>query len=245
MLKIIETPPKDLGQSLSLGALDAELYDDVIQNGTVYCIKHCLHPESIDRVRAMVCDYYQTIPQTNISYDALTSTQNYHSIESGISPRQKTFHYFHGYVFNRIEELAPDIGPHIHGLFHSLASFYNSLTGQNRSLIGAHADGKQFRPQIFQYPLGGGMFAAHSHPLEPQKIGIILGFSKQGRDYNEGGAGFEAPDGSIIDTGPIQDIGDIVLFRYDLKHWVSPCDIKSALQDNDRNGRWSAVIPIY
>jgi len=130
-------------------------------------------------------------------------------------------------------------------LFDSLVLLYNALTSKRNSLTKVLADGKRFRPQIIQYPSGGGMFAAHVHALEPQKLGLILGFSKRGRDFKDGGAGFEVPDGTVVDTSTIQDIGDIVIFRYNLKHWVTPCDIAGPLVDECSAGRWSAIIPIY
>ncbi len=245
MLKIIQTTPTGIGETLTLGSADKTIGQDVLENGTVYCIKGGIHPAAIDTLRQQVFDYYRLIPEVKISYEGQTARQNYHSIEKGVSAYQKTLHYFHAYVFNAPEDIPAPIKPGVHGLFHTLTGFYNSLTAQQLPLSGTHASGKQFRPQIFQYPAGGGMFASHHHLLEPQKLGLILGFSKQGRDYREGGAGFEAPDGSIIDTSAAQDIGDIVIFRYDLKHWVAPCDIESPLDDARNNGRWSAVIPIY
>lgn len=245
MLRVIEATPKEFGEEITLGDRDETIAEDIMNNGSVYCIKNCLRQEPIDNLRKELFEYYNSIPQTKIIYDGSTANMNYHSIEKGVSPLQKSLHYFHGYVFNRIADLPLRIRPSVEGVFTSLASFYNYLTRQERALKGVHADGRQFRPQIFQYPVGGGMFSTHIHPLEPQKIGIILGLSKRGRDFNDGGAGFETPDGTLVDTSSTQDIGDIVLFRYDLKHWVTPCDIHSPLDDNKNNGRWSAVLPIY
>ena len=245
MLKIIETVPREFGEKISFGNTNKIIGEDIMKHGSIYCIKNCLRQESIDRLRKEVFDHYSSVTQTKISYDGSTVYQNYHSIEKGVSSLQKSLHYFHGYVFNQIKDLPSSIKPSIEGLFNSLVSFYNELTCQDRKLHGTHADGKRFRPQIFQYPAGGGMFSTHIHPLEPQKIGVILGLSKRGRDFNEGGTGFETPEGTLVDTSSTQDMGDIVLFRYDLRHWVTPCDINSSLDDNKSNGRWSAVIPIY
>lgn len=244
MLKVMETIPAEMGEAIAIAEPLRTIAEDIIRNGTVYCIRHCLREDAIDSMRQRIIEYYRAVPQVKISYDGPASAQNYHSLEKGVSPLQKSLHYFHAYVFNAIDELPAEL-VQVKALFASLAGLYNALTAQRRPLSGAHEDGKRFRPQVFQYPAGGGMFAAHKHALEPQKIGLILGFSKRGRDFMEGGAGFEAPDGTIIDTGGVQDIGDIVLFRYDMKHWVSPCDIHSKLDDAKSNGRWSAVLPIY
>ena len=36
----------------------------------------------------------------------------------------------------------------------------------------------------------------------------------------------------------------LILFRYDLKHRVAPCDPAKQLTF-DTNGKWSAILPIY
>lgn len=246
MLRTINSTPTTLGKAISLGAQNENIRQEIMREGTVFCIKNCLEIDAIDALRNAVFDHYHSIPTQKINYnDQLLMNDNYHSIEQGVSQYQKTLHYFHGYIFNNIPKLPASLRTPIHGLFYSLVSFYNNLTAQHLQLGETLLDGKKIRPQIFQYPMGGGMFAAHSHPLEPQKIGMILGFSKRNRDFQEGGTGFESPDGKIIDTSEDHDIGDIILFRYDLKHWVTPCDINDPLNPRSKSGRWTAVIPIY
>lgn len=245
MLKIIETHAVELGEKLTVDIPLASIAEDIVNNGTVYCIKNCIRHTSIDYLRKKVFDYYSRIPQISQSYDTPSPSINCHSIERGISRLQKTMHYFHVYIFHKMEALPPELKPHITGLFSSMASLYNELTFQKRELATIHDDGTQFRFQIFQYPRGGGMFSSHVHALFPQKIGLILGFSKRGRDFYESDVGFEAPDGSIINTSHIHDMGDIMLFRVNLKHWVTPCDITEPLIENQSSGRWSAVLAVY
>ena len=62
-----------------------------------------------------------------------------------------------------------------------------------------NALGQKLHPQIIQYPAGGGMFGRHQHPLEPQRVGLILGISERGADFKTGATDFEV-DGEDIGT---------------------------------------------
>jgi len=244
MLKIIEAIPHALGADLSSVADMRAIADEILRDGTVYCFKRCLLSEPIDVLRQALFDHYRTVPAVKTDYDnPQLMNSNYHAVEQGVSTYQKTLHFYHAYLFNDMAKLPATLYP-VRDVFHSLAVLHNALTGEKRGLMQEYAGGS-FRPQIFQYPVGGGMFAAHVHALQPQKIGVILGFSKRGRDFQNGGSGFELPNGAILDTGREHDIGDILLFRYDLKHWVTPCDIASSVDLNKSHGRWTAVLPIY
>jgi len=45
-------------------------------------------------------------------------------------------------------------------------------------------------------------------------------------------------------TNHFSDIGDLILFKYDSKHRVAPCNPKDDLVF-DVNGRSTAIMPIY
>ena len=99
------------------------------------------------------------------------------------------------------------------------------------------------RPQILHYPLGGGFFDWHAHPRFPNNYGLILNLSKKGRDFNAGQTEVKTENGEIIKVEDNADIGDLILFRYDLLHRVAPCDSDQDLVFSER-GRWTAILPL-
>lgn len=99
------------------------------------------------------------------------------------------------------------------------------------------------RPQIIHYPQGGGFFDWHKHPRFPTNYGLILNLSKKGRDFEKGGTEFKIETGEKISTEEYADIGDLILFRYDLPHSVSKCDSDEDLSFS-KKGRWTAVLPL-
>lgn len=244
MLRVIDAGSAVDGHIITHNFELSSIAEDILSSGRIYCLKQCLSPEWLDTVRMKVFEYYKDKEQRSISYDTVSSELNYHAIERGVSVYQKTLHFFHAYIFNRIDLLENDLRTDIQRLFEALALLHSGLTGEVRSLM-SRRGAIQYRPQLFHYPRGGGMFASHTHALLPQKIGIILGMSKAGRDYKDGGTGFELPDGCVVDTSSAQDLGDIILFRYDLKHWVYPCDIRKAVNVASPAGRWSAILPLF
>ena len=170
-------------------------------------------------------------------------TTNNHCLQAGVSRLQKTPHVYHSYNFNRISEMPQPLSEQLYKFFRPLSEFSNSITGNPARLEGFE-DGITLHPQIIQYPLGGGIFGRHFHPLEPQRIGLIVGLSRYGTDYDSGGTCFEA-DGNVVDIEQHHDIGDIALFRFDLPHWVNPSDLKCKFDWNSERGRWTMVLPYY
>ncbi len=245
MLKTLHNTPIPITATLTLPADINTIAADIMQNGTVYCAKNCFAPTEIDSLRTRIFRHFAAQPHTVKNYGGENWKANYHGIEKGVSLGQKSLHYFHSYVFDDLDALPQSLHGDVKGLFTNLTTIYNGLTQSSRPLIGPHHDGRRFHLQVVQYPRGGGMFAAHTHPLEPFRMSLILGLSKRGRDFNEGAAGFESPDGTIIDTAGTHDIGDLLIFRVDQKHWVTPCDLKHPLDPAAQDGRWVAIMGVY
>ena len=101
----------------------------------------------------------------------------------------------------------------------------------------------KIRPQIIHYPPGGGWFDWHSHPRKPTNYGLIVNLSKKHRDFNIGQTEIVGDDGELIKVDDYADIGDLILFRYDLLHRVAPCDPEKDLTFS-LDGRWTAVLPL-
>ena len=96
--------------------------------------------------------------------------------------------------------------------------------------------------QIIHYPRGGGFFDWHEHPRYPVNYGLIVNLSEKNREFNTGQTEFKI-DGTIIKVDDYADVGDLILFRFDLEHRVAPCDPEEDLLFSS-NGRWTAVLPV-
>jgi hypothetical protein len=227
------------GELRVAGTEPPRLFDTVMTKG-VALVRGCVAPGALADLRASVHAWGSRTPplpaQTYVD-------ENFHAIESGVSPLQKTPHCYHAYNFNQIRSVDDGIRAGLLEVFERLSVFQNQLTGQNGAFE-ANADGRKQRPQIIHYPSGGGMFGRHSHPLEPQRIGLILGLSKRGQDFTSGGTGFEV-DGQRYDTEDCHDIGDLILFRYDCPHWVTAVDQGVKFDPSLQRGRRTAILPFY
>jgi hypothetical protein len=217
-----------------------DLHTYVMQNG-VAVLSGAFERAQLDDLKDEVHRWGKTQPlhppQTSLD-------ENYHAIESGISPRQKTPHNYHVYNFNQIRAVTPrELSDKLLAVFEPLRAFHNLLTGATTAFV-KNADGRKVYPQVSCYPCGGGVFGRHIHALEPQRVGLVLAMSKRGRDFMHGGTHFEI-DGRDVGTDEIHDIGDVVLFRYDIYHWVTPIDPEDALDYASPRGRWVGVLPFY
>jgi hypothetical protein len=106
---------------------------------------------------------------------------------------------------------------------------------------GKKKTGSNKRVAVMHYPKGGGYFDWHQHIRYPTNYSGIVTLSKKGSDFNQGGVNFEIA-GKKIDLEKYNiSIGDLLLFRYDLKHSISKVDPKENLV-LDSSGRWSLVM---
>ena len=165
----------------------------------------------------------------------------YHAVEAGVSSRQKTLHSYHGFNFNGPEELPRDLSEKLLAVYEPLLVFQNSLTQQAATFTN-DSQGRRARPQLIQYPRGGGMFGRHLHTLEPQRISLILGLSQRGVDFQSGGTHFDVK-GTDVSSEDVHDIGDMLLFRFDIPHWITPVDMSQPCDFSLASGRWTAVLP--
>lgn len=172
-----------------------------------------------------------------------TFDNNQHKHRLHIAKIQQAPQLFHDHTFDAVLDLEPDFQQTLMGVHEPMRKFWNSLTGNNET-FGIRKDAPYFHPQVTHYPLGGSFFGRHWHPLNPQKAGLILALNQYGKDYNSGGTGYVIND-HIIETEGYQDEGDLLLFRYDLPHWVSPSSFADRFSWEDPAGRWVAILPFY
>jgi hypothetical protein len=163
---------------------------------------------------------------------------NYHRIDDGSVPSVCP-HLFHQYAFNSIQKLGNKFSVLFSDVATTLRLIQNAIgeTDFEISLDG-------LRLKILQYPEGGGFLTEHTHPLEPQKVGLILSLSRKNIDNQKGAAAFTTPGGKV-DTLKYHDIGDVVVFRYDLPHSVTPVNQeKKSIDWSLETGKWSVVLEL-
>lgn len=173
--------------------------------------------------------------------DAFDNNQHKHRLH--IARIQQAPQLFHDHTFDAILNLEEPTKQTLLNVFNPVRRFWNSLTG-NSETFGVRKGQPYFHPQITHYPLGGSFFGRHWHPLNPQKVGTILALNQFGRDYYSGGTGYIIND-HIVETEGFHDIGDMILFRYDLPHWVSPSSFADRFSWDNPAGRWVAILPFY
>jgi len=217
---------------------------DMVMDSKVVVLKQVFNKDELLSFRKKLFDWGKIelpiIPSKQKDQSYLF--KNYHRIDN--DPAQSvTPHKSHFYNLIQLEML-PDSFSHVAKTFFELMkNFQNELAETNGTFISENSS-SFFRPQVIQYPSGGGFFGEHNHPVEPQRIGLIAGLSEYGVDFHKGGTTFVTPEG--LEEGELNnDIGDITLFRYDLPHAVSPVDSDKPIDWNSDKGRWTMILPYY
>lgn len=219
----------------------AEIYTRVM-SGTVMVIKNVFPDAMALNLKSLAFSWGRGQQTSTAEKFFNLINQNHFCVQHGVSKFQKTLHHYNSYNFNNLSGLQPDeLRTALQGFGVPLKNFYNEVTGNEADFTN---EGKSIHPQILHYPAGGGFFAKHFHPLEPQKIGVITSLSRYGEDHKTGGTGFEV-NSAEVNIEALHNVGDIALFRYDLAHWVSSVDIEDAIDPQLARGRWTLVIPYY
>lgn len=217
----------------------AELADIVMNRKQLVLLKGAFSDETMRLVRSTVKAWGDGVAAADVD----DFRGNYHRRRAMVSRLQQAPHVFHDYNFNRIDDVAGDMSIPLLSLFEPLRELYNSLTG-HQTEFGVPDQGPYVHPQVIHYPSGGGFFGRHWHNLEPQKLGFIVSMSKRGRDFRNGGTCFVI-DGEVVDTEQYQDVGDILIWRYDHDHWVTQSDLQDKFDWNSDSGRWVATFAYF
>jgi hypothetical protein len=241
MLEILEVRLKNHHETIVPDLSFRDLYDSVINERNIVVLKAAFEYHFLEKLRFDVFQWGKSKKNHGIDYagKSFCRIDNLHS--NSITP-----HIFHAYNFDLPDsslnhQLEKDLiklyGP-MNKLQHAV-SFYNRRYESSGSLK------PRLRPQIIHYPCGAGKFDYHTHPFEPQKIGLILNMSKKGVDYDNGGTSFFYKS-KEISLNDCHDIGDIALFRYDLLHSVENVSLNSThFEQTEIKGKWSAILPLF
>lgn len=215
---------------LALKAVSAEVMD-----GNIVVLKQVFSEPVMDRCKAALLAWQAEHPASNP--ERLQINSNWWRRD--INPPSKTAHLFETFCFTFDDK--KDALFEVAAVFEEMAAIWRALTGRREGMQ-IKSNGQALRPQAIHYPRGGGFFDWHQHDLAPQGIGLILGLSKAGRDFENGGTLFR-DESQEINTAKAHDIGDICLFRYDLDHSVGEVDGDRQLEWGG-TGRWTMVLPL-
>jgi len=238
--RLLATPASlDDGVIVTPAMSRAELLDRVMERGELVVLKGALPDALVTRVRQSVADWGRDVEAVEVDDFA----GNYHRRRVHVARIQQAPHVFHDYNFNDLDVLDPRLRITLLSLFEPLRELYNALTGYDVR-FGIPESGPYVHPQLIHYPSGGGFFARHWHNIAPQKLGFIVSLSQRGRDFRNGGTCFEI-DGEVIDAEANQDVGDILVWRYDHPHWVSQSDLQDKFDWASDAGRWVATFAYF
>lgn len=226
---------KHLDWSGGIPAVELKEISRDVMDGNIVVLKQVFPESTMDLCKAALLGWQAEHPASNP--EGLQT--NAHWWRRDVNPPSETSHLFETFclAFGDKKDALFEVAI----VFEEMAEVWRVLTGRMEAMQ-INADGKALRPQAIHYPRGGGFFDWHRHDLMPQRIGLILGLSKDGRDFVSGGTRFRK-DGQEIDTAKVHDIGDICLFRYDLDHSVGEIDADYPLEWGGM-GRWTMVLPL-
>lgn len=223
--------------------LDFNEIHQKVMDGNIVILQSVFSEKDLLEFRDMVFNWGQASDPS--CYDRPMHTindVNFHRVDD--QPHlSRVPHLYHCYVFNLPHDLDPPLKESALKFIEPLRKFQNKITGNNAELS-PHDKPETIRPELIQYPAGGGYFEHHIHDLHPQKIGMIMSVSRQGVDYKSGGTKFFIGD-EVINTEGEHHIGDITLFRYDIPHEVLPVDENDELNWQSDRGRWTMIMPYH
>lgn len=142
-------------------------------------------------------------------------------------PHYETPNLMHQFKF-KLQDRADDVLLRVFGL---MKSKWEDVGG-----VKTDWSDKKLRPQVIHYPRGGGFFGKHSHPLEPQKFGLVLSLT------DGAGTTFHLEQGDLHTE---RKAGDLTLFKYDIPHSVPMVEPDAPLEFFRSSGRWVAILPFY
>ena len=209
-----------------------------VNSGRVVILKGAYEQDRMLRFREAIIRWgVEHAPMPHGQSPSLLPDLNYHRIDDGVI-QSVCPHVFHQYGFKSIDRLDDYLRGEAEEVAKTMKDLQNLIaqTSFDISLNDLYL-------KILHYPSGAGFLAEHQHPLQPQRVGLITSLSRMDVDVVKGGTTFKTPFG-LVDVAKDHDIGDIVLFRYDLPHAVPLVDPGQELEWQSHAGKWSAVIEL-
>jgi len=168
--------------------------------------------------------------------------ENYNWARTDSNPKKSvTLRNFRISHIGNVDDIKDERFSNIKPLFIQLLKFQNKITNNNYSFY--KPKNRYFvTPQILHYPANGGYLDTHTHPLLPQKIGMILCLKTS---ILSGGSTYFDINGDKVDTEQHHKSGDLLLFKYNQPHGVTEVgakDCKTNFAVN--NSRLSLIFPV-
>jgi len=239
MSRVVETAATLRDGVIATAMTRDEIVERVMQRGELVMLKGAFPDGVVTAARRAVADWGRGLEPADVDDFA----GNYHRRRVHVARIQQAPHVFHDYNFNDLAATPAGLQASLRAVFEPLRELYNALTGYDVA-FGVPASGPYVHPQLIHYPSGGGFFARHWHNLAPQKLGFIVSMTQRGRDFRNGGTCFEI-DGEVVDTEAHQDVGDILVWRYDHHHWVTQSDLQEKFDWASDAGRWVATFAYF
>lgn len=215
---------------------DQEIMDKV-NSGYVVIVRGVFSKEELLECRSKVFSFGQETPESNppLSADSIS----FHRIDYNhpLMTVKRIAHLFRFTYKNK-----GNTG--VFKFFEPMNYFRNRLAGLSETFsFNEDVSGFLSQPAILHYPCGGGYLENHVDPVEPQKVEMVVAISQRGTDFKTGGLEFSL-HGEWIDVEKYVEIGDIVMFKPDIPHRVTPIDPEETLSFGKNNGRWIIFSPI-
>jgi hypothetical protein len=222
------------GGEIEIGISHRELIS-LIEAGNVVVLPKLFDPDTILHLRQAVLDWSHRTPPFPRDRSANVPRINFHRRDDGSDPSLLA-HRFHQYAFGDWDAVDPGLSDMLQSACRPLLALQNALAGTDFSF-----STPGLRCKLINHPVGGGYLIKHVHPYRPQKVAFFLSLSRFGRDFATGGVVFDTPWKTVALT-ELFDIGNAVLFRYDLPHEVPPIDPHRPLDWSSPAGLWMLSV---
>ncbi|MBI5613125.1 MAG: hypothetical protein HY942_08705 [Gammaproteobacteria bacterium] len=208
----------------------------LIEAGNIVVLPKLFDPAAMLALRQAVVDWSNRTPPFPRDRSASIPCLNFHRRDDD-SPSWLA-HRFHQYAFGDWDAVDPGLSGMLQSVCRPLLALQNALAGTDFNL-----STPSLRCKLINHPAGGGYLVKHVHPYRPQKVAFFLSLSRYGQDFETGGAVFDTP-GKTVTLTELFDIGNVVLFRYDLPHEVPPIDPLRPLDWSSPAGLWMLSVEL-
>jgi len=231
-----------VGASVRNGKIIAEVPNQeikqIVSEGRVAILKRVFAPDRMLELRRAVQRWWRETSEYPHGRSPTTTPEvNYHRIDRG-NHQSALPHIFHQAGFNSLNTLQDYVSVPARETGELMRKLQNEVAGTDFDFAVTG-----LRIKVLHYPSGGGFLTEHVHPLLPQGVGLITSLSRIDVDFKMGGTTFRTPFG-LVNTHDTHDIGDVIIFRYDLAHAVTPVDEGNELDWNSDVGKWSFVLDL-
>ncbi len=212
----------------------SRIAEDVIEDRSLVVLKGVFAKENLLDLRTRVYEWGLSEPA---SPPESIRDGNWHRFLN--DPPRMTPMKIHDFMFDEGQgDISSDLWPMVSALRDLQQSIVRSIPGSDPVQADNVSKSKTIPvASLMHYPCGGGYFDWHTHKFLPGKIGLFVCLSRRGDDFQAGGISF-ATDGKETSIEHVYEVGDILIFRLDLSHRVSPVDPELA-EIKSEKGRWS------